>query len=166
MGVATGLMGGRSGQMAEGMHFSVVCAEDLPLLDKATDTPGADFGIDQATLYRRACAEWPRGAVPAAFYGVKASASPVLLLSGGLDPATPPRHGDRVAKLLGANALHVVVPNAGHGVMSLGCMRDVIYRFVDAADDGDALAVDVACVKSIPRPLAFVPIDVAAGASK
>jgi pimeloyl-ACP methyl ester carboxylesterase len=161
------LMSSRKGaQLAVGMHFSVVCAEDLPLLGKATDAPGTDFGVDQATLYRRACAEWPRGAVPSAFYGVTASASPVLLLSGGLDPATPPRHGERVAKLLGANALHVVVPNAGHGVMSLGCMRDVIYRFVDAADAKDALAVDATCVKSIPRPPAFVPVDVAAGASK
>ena len=161
------LMSSRKGaQLSVGMHFSVVCAEDLPLLAKASDAPGPDFGVDQATLYRRACAEWPRGAVPAAFYGVPASASPVLLLSGGLDPATPPRHGERVAKLLGANALHVVVPNAGHGVMSLGCMRDVIYRFVDATDDKDALAVDATCVKSIPRPPAFVPIDVAAGASK
>ena len=145
---------------------SVVCAEDLPLLDKATDTPGTDFGINQATLYRRACADWPRGAVPDSFYSVPASATPVLLLSGGLDPATPPRHGERVAKLLGANALHAVVPNAGHGVMQLGCMRDVIYRFVDAADDTAALAVDAACVKSIPRPPAFVPIDVAEGAPK
>jgi pimeloyl-ACP methyl ester carboxylesterase len=161
------LMAPRKGaQLAVGMHFSVVCAEDLPLLDKSGDKPGADFGVDQATLYRRACADWPRGAVPAAFYGVTPSASPALLLSGGLDPATPPRHGERVAKLLGANALHVVVPNAGHGVMSLGCMRDVIYRFVDAADDKDALAVDAACVKSIPRPPAFVPIDVVGSTSK
>ena len=161
------LMSSRKGaQLAIGMHFSVVCAEDLPLLDKAADKPGADFGVDQATLYRRACAEWPRGAVPPAFYGVSVGASPTLVLSGGLDPATPPRHGERVAKLLGANALHVVVPNAGHGVMSLGCMRDVIYRFVDAADDKNALALDATCVKSIPRPLAFVPINAAAGAQK
>jgi pimeloyl-ACP methyl ester carboxylesterase len=153
-------------QLSVGMHFSVVCAEDLPLLDKASDAPGANFGVDQATLYRRACARWPRGAVPGGFYGVPASATPVLLLSGGLDPATPPRHGERVAMLLGANALHVVVPNAGHGVMQLGCMRDVIYRFVDAPDDQGALGVDAACVKSIPRPPMFVPVGVEPGASK
>ena len=161
------LMSSRKGaQLAIGMHFSVVCAEDLPLLAKAGDPPGADFGADQATLYKRACADWPRGAVPAAFYGVPTAATPVLLLSGGLDPATPPRHGDDVAKRLGPNALHVVVPNAGHGVMSLGCMRDVIYRFIDAGDDKDALAVDAACVKGIPRPLAFLPIGTDAGSAK
>ena len=43
----------------------------------------------------------PRGVVPAAFYSVPTSATPVLLLSGGLDPATPPRHGERVARAIG-----------------------------------------------------------------
>jgi hypothetical protein len=31
-------------KMAEGMHFSVVCAEDLPRLPGSSDRPGADFG--------------------------------------------------------------------------------------------------------------------------
>jgi len=79
----------------------------------------------------------------------------VLLLSGGLDPVTPPRHGDRVAQALGAKARHVVVPNAGHGVMGLGCLRDVLYRFVDAATDEAALNVDAVCVNGVPRPPMF-----------
>ena len=83
--------------------------------------------------YERLCAAWPRGAVPAAFYSHAASPSPVLVLSGGIDPATPPRHGERVAHALGPLARHVVVANAGHGVLGIGCMRDVVYRFVDAA---------------------------------
>jgi fermentation-respiration switch protein FrsA (DUF1100 family) len=85
----------------------------------------------------------------------------VLVLSGGLDPATPPRHGERVAKALGPKALHVVVPNAGHGVMGLGCMRDVLYRFVDADTEADALKVDAGCALAIPRPPAFQPVTAA-----
>jgi hypothetical protein len=77
------------------------------------------------------------------------------VLSGGLDPATPPRHGERVARALGARARHVVVANAGHGVMAIGCMRDVLYRFVDAAGDDAALKVDAGCVAGIPRPPMF-----------
>jgi pimeloyl-ACP methyl ester carboxylesterase len=145
---------------AMGMHFSVVCAEDVPRLAQAAEPPGADFQADIATLYQRVCAEWPRGEVPAAFYSLPPSASPLLLLSGGLDPATPPRHAERAARSLGRNALHVVAPHAGHGVMSLPCMRDVMFRFIDAADDAQALAVDAACVKSIPRPPAFEPLQV------
>jgi len=144
--------------LATGMHFSVVCAEDYPRLAQSIDKPGLDFGSDFARLYERVCADWPRGELPAAFYKIAAARSAVLLMSGGLDPVTPPRHANRTAQALGANTLHVVVPNAGHGVMSVGCMRDVMFRFIDAADDSAALAVDAACAKSIPRPPAFRPL--------
>ena len=158
-------VGRRAGaQFASGMHFSVVCAEDVPLMSKSLDLPGADFGRDGAHVYERVCADWPRGSVPADFYRIAPSQSPALLLSGGLDPATPPRHGERVARALGPAAQHVVVPNAGHGVMGIGCMRDVIFRFIDAEDDHAASAVDASCVKTIPRAPAFHPIPPGAAA--
>jgi pimeloyl-ACP methyl ester carboxylesterase len=161
------LLGSRRGlQLAIGMHFSVVCAEDMPLVAKATDAPGADFGNAQARVYQRACADWPRGAVPDAFYRIPPSRTPVLLLSGGLDPATPPRHGARVAAALGPAAQHVIVPNAGHSVLGVGCARDVLFRFIDAAEDAAATAVDAGCLKAIPRPGVFHPIDLDAGRAK
>ena len=153
-------------KLAMGMHFSVVCAEDVPRLADSADRPGADFGTEFAAMYRRMCSAWPRGAVPEAFYNVGPSRAPVLLLSGGVDPATPPRHGERVARALGPAAQHVVVPNAGHGVMAIGCTRDIVYRFIDAADDEDATSVDASCVKAIPRPPAFAPITLPAEATK
>ena len=156
----------KGAKLAMGMHFSVVCAEDVPRLADSADKPGPDFGIEFAAMYRRMCSAWPRGDVPAAFYGVGPSRAPVLLLSGGLDPATPPRHGERVARALGPMAQHVVVPNAGHGVMAIGCMRDVVYQFIDASDDKDAMAVDASCVKAIPRPPSFAPIALPSGAAK
>jgi hypothetical protein len=151
-------------KLATGMHFSVICAEDMPLLDHASDRAGADFGDSFAELYRKACTDWPRGAVPQAFYAVPPTAAPVLVLSGGVDPVTPPRHGERVARLLGPMARHAVVPQAGHGVLALGCMRDVLFRFVDAEDDAQALQIDAGCARAIPRPPAFSPPDPAAGA--
>jgi len=89
----------------------------------------------------------------------------VLLLSGGLDPATPPRHAARVATALGPKALAVVVPNAGHGVMGLGCMREVIFRFIDAVDDAGVAAVEAGCATRIPRPPAFRPVAAASTAA-
>lgn len=153
--LASGVGGGRRGAIASGMHFSVVCAEDLARAP--ADAPGADFGSGFLDLYRRVCADWPRGAVPAGFYSVPAAPAPVLLLSGALDPATPPRHGARVAQALGPRARHVVVPNAGHGVTALGCVRDLVFRFVDAGAEADALALDTTCAAALPRPPAFVP---------
>lgn len=158
-----GLLGARKGMgLAMGMHFSVVCAEDVPRMAQAGDPPGADFGRTLGALYERVCATWPRGAVPDAFYRLPPSATPVLLLSGGLDPITPPRHADRVARALGAQARSVVVPNAGHGVMGVGCARDLIQRFIDAADDAAALALDTTCLVAVPRPPAFVPLQTGA----
>jgi pimeloyl-ACP methyl ester carboxylesterase len=146
---------------AMGMHFSVVCAEDVPRLGRggSLDGAGVDFGDGQARLYQQVCAGWPRGEVPEAFYALPTSATPVLLLSGGLDPATPPRHGDRVAQALGPQARHVVVDNAGHGVMAMGCMPEVLFRFIDAVDPASALGVNAACAKGIPRPPAFRPVS-------
>jgi len=165
IGLGSLLTARRSTQPAMGMHFSVVCAEDLPRLAASADRPGTDFGVDTARLYEKVCADWPRGAVPAAFYDVAPGRTPVLLLSGGLDPATPPRHGTRVAAALGAQARHVIVPNAGHGVLGIGCARDVMFRFIDAADGAAALAVDAGCLAAIPRPPAFEPVA-SAGAAR
>ncbi len=159
LGLASALGGGsRAMRIAEGMHFSVVCAEDLPRLAQAADAPGADFGNGFAAQYRRICERWPRGAVPAAFYSLPPAPAATLVLSGGADPVTPPRHGERVAKALGAKARHVVVPQAGHGVMALPCVRDVLFRFIDAETDDAALQIDADCARQIPRPPAFVPL--------
>jgi pimeloyl-ACP methyl ester carboxylesterase len=158
-GLASALsVGGGGPALAQGMHFSVVCAEDVPRMAEPRDAPGTDFGSGLADLYRSICADWPRGAVPAAFYRLPPAPAATLLLSGGLDPATPPRHGERTALALGAKARHVVVPNAGHGVLALPCLRDVLFRFIDAETDAQALQVDTGCAQAAPRPTVFLPV--------
>ncbi|OYT98378.1 MAG: cysteine protease [Burkholderiales bacterium PBB1] len=167
LGLAEALASRRGGTVAMGMHLSVLCAEDGPRLERDLPTGSSGAGgastpapfIDLAgQLYRRACAFWPRGSVPEAFYVVPPAASATLLLSGGLDPATPPRHADRVARALGAQARQVTVANAGHGLMGIGCVRDLMFRFIDAADDAHALGIDATCVAQVPRPPAFEPM--------
>jgi pimeloyl-ACP methyl ester carboxylesterase len=159
LGLSMAMQVGRAAALAEGQHFSVVCAEDMPRLPRNGDMPGRDFGDTFARAYQQICADWPRGAVPPDFYGLSVSRTPVLLLSGGADPATPPRHAARVAAALGPQARHVQVPQAGHGVMSLACMRDAIYRFIDAEADADALKVEADCAAALPRPPAHLPVS-------
>jgi len=158
-GLAGQLGGGsRAMRIFEGMHFSVVCAEDAPRIAGSTESPSPDFGTLDRDLYTRVCGAWPRGEVPAAFYSIPPAKSPVLITSGGSDPATPERHGQRVKAALGDQARHVVVPSAGHGVaLTLPCMRDVLFRFIDAPRDNDALQTDTGCAKDVPRPPAFLP---------
>ncbi len=172
--LAGALGGGKTGVLASGLHFSVVCAEDMgpqaPLPVAPVAAPAATssaraalpaastvFGASLASLYQQVCADWPRGEVPAAFYTLPRAATPTWLLSGGLDPVTPPRHGERVARALGPLARHIVVANVGHGVAGLACMREAISRFITTDDDAAALAVDASCADAMPRALAFMP---------
>jgi pimeloyl-ACP methyl ester carboxylesterase len=162
-GLTTAFGSGPSMRLAMGMHFSVVCAEDVPRMGQASDAPGADFGRVDADMYAQVCKAWPRGDVPADFYKLPPAPSPVLVMSGGADPATPPRHGERVARALSAGhperVQHLQVPEAGHGVMAVGCVRDVLFRFIDAKTDAAALPQDAACATRIPRPVAFQPVQ-------
>ena len=81
------------------------------------------------TLYLLAqCEVWPRGRRPADFNAPVQSDRPVLLLSGQLDPVTPPRHGEAIARAL-PNVRHFVAPHLGHGVSGQGCAPDLIGRF-------------------------------------
>jgi pimeloyl-ACP methyl ester carboxylesterase len=142
---------------AAGMHFAVVCAEDLPraTADERARAAGTRFGDAFLDVYEQACRSVPTRAVPAGFYEVGASAAPVLVLSGGLDPATPPRHGARIAEKLG-NARHIVSPYLGHIVSAHGCAPQQIARFIRDAGFG---AVDADCLTRLPAPTFFEPIE-------
>ncbi len=146
--------GERPTDFSEGQHYSVICAEDVPRMAPASG-PASEEGA--GGLYRAVCAHWPRGDVPPAFYTIPPSPAPVLLLSGGIDPVTPPRHAERVAKALGAQARSVVVANSGHNVTGIACMRDAVFHYLNAATDAEAQAVDMGCAAKLPRPLAFQP---------
>jgi pimeloyl-ACP methyl ester carboxylesterase len=158
---------GGGGGIATGQHFSVICAEDLrPGAAPASSAAAPSLFDGQGALYRRVCADWPRGAVDAAFFTLPAAPSPTWLLSGTLDPVTPPRHGARVASALGAQARHLVVPNVGHGVLAQACLREAVARFITTADDTQALAQPADCAANLPRPPAFVPPGADQGASR
>ncbi len=156
-GLASALQDARSeASLAQGMHFSVICGEDM-VPRGASTTRATDFGEGVAPLYRQVCAAWPRVALPPGFDVLARSPVAVLLLSGGIDPATPPRHAQRVAQALGPMARHEVVANAGHGLLALPCLRDEVFRFIDADTDAEALRIDTGCARAIPRPLLFEP---------
>lgn len=164
VGLASALSGPGRPALYSGMHFSVVCSEDLPRLSLAPEPDGAQFGQAFARVYQQVCADWPRGTIAPAFYGTPAAPSATWLLSGGDDPATPPRHAARIARALGPKARHTVVPHGGHGVMTLPCLRDAVQRFIDAPSDDDALGVKDDCAAAVPRPRVFVPLAAASDA--
>ena len=133
--LSAAVAGGINENFAAGMHFAVVCAEDMPRVDagQRAKIAATRFGNAFLDVYERACKGVPSRPVPPGFYEIPASRTPVLVLSGGLDPATPPRHGARVAEQLG-NARHIVAPYLGHIVSTSGCAPTQMARFIrDAA---------------------------------
>lgn len=145
-----------SENLALGMHLSVICAEDVPRIT-AQDLAAADhafFGRALVDDYIAACRIWPRGRVPADYYDPVRSDVQALLLSGGIDPATPPHHAAQVAATL-PNARHFIAPQVGHGVSERGCAPRLIEAFVRK---GSARALDGKCLEHIPRPLFVLPL--------
>jgi pimeloyl-ACP methyl ester carboxylesterase len=140
--------------VADGAYLSVTCAEDVPFIDLAEAaklTANNPFGNYRVFQQTRACSMWPRGEIPSDFLEPVRSNAPVLIFSGNMDPVTPPKYGEEVARHL-PNSRHVIIPEAAHEVDGLthpGCIDRIAIEFLDK---GDAKNIDVSCVERMARP--------------
>lgn len=137
---------GGDASMAMLLHFAVVCAEDVPRM-----TPEL-LKSDDAVLTRPLAEKIPALCksmnVPAvALAPPSRIEAPALLLSGALDPVTPPHRAASAARHM-ARAQQLVVANAGHGVSQLGCAPRLLREFLDRPQD----KLDAACLAEIPAP--------------
>jgi pimeloyl-ACP methyl ester carboxylesterase len=146
--------------IADGMYLSVTCAEDVPFIDQEeaakanTGNPFGNYRVEQQT---RACGLWPRGQIPAGYLDPVRSDAPTLIISGQVDPVTPPDRGDEVASHL-PNARHIVMAQGAHGLDGLKnveCLDKVMLEFLAK---GNAKDLDTACVESV-RAAGFVVDD-------
>jgi pimeloyl-ACP methyl ester carboxylesterase len=140
-------------QIAEGMHFAVVCSEDAPRWDQEHVTEEALAKTYMGTAFmsgmRAVCAEWPRGPVDADFGKPLQSDVQTLVLSGTDDPVTPRRYADQIMKGL-SHGKHLVAAGQGHGQLATGCIPRLTAEFIAA---GTADGLDEACVRNIgPTP--------------
>jgi pimeloyl-ACP methyl ester carboxylesterase len=136
-----------------GMGYSVLCAEDFPFfsLDEAAKENAGSYLEDQTAVeLSNICQTWPHTQVPPEFKTPVQSDVPVLLLSGEVDPVTPPENGDLASRTL-PNSLHLVAPGQGHNVILRGCIPRIAADFIDA---GSVQGLDTACVQDI-QPLPF-----------
>lgn len=142
------------GALAWGQNLSVTCAEDIPFV-----SPGAARAAIAGTYLRgyridqqiAACAAWPRAEVEPDFHRPLVSDIPTLLLSGRLDPVTPPRWAETVVPHL-SRGRHLVLADGHHGAGGLSnpeCWDRMIARFFDA---GAAEGLDVSCLDTMESP--------------
>lgn len=140
-------------QIANGMHFAVVCSEDAPRWNER-DIPQAEvaktyIGESFMTSMRTICEQWPRGPVDEDFSKPLSSATPTLVLSGGNDPVTPARYGEQIVAGL-SKSKHLVLDGQGHGQIAVGCMPRLVAEFIAA---GDVTQVHDTCIHSVaPAP--------------
>jgi pimeloyl-ACP methyl ester carboxylesterase len=155
--LALGSMGDGAAEpnMSVGMQLSVICAEDAPRVtaeEAEKESAGTIFGAYVMRNQRQACEFWPRGHVDPAYYDPIKSSIPTLVLSGQLDPVTPPVWGEQVAAHLTASR-HVVIPGTGHTAGSTGCGVRIIRAFIDR---GTTDGLDTTCAAAVHRPPFFV----------
>lgn len=144
-----------AGTIAQGMFLSVTCSEDFARYSQDEAAAAAEGTFLGTTVYESRwgpCEFWPRNEMPDAFYDPVQSDKPVLILSGDLDPVTPPSWGEQTAKTL-PNSRALVAPGVGHGVMPVGCAMRLIEEFLESED---AASLDAECLQKLERPSFFV----------
>jgi pimeloyl-ACP methyl ester carboxylesterase len=131
-------------------RFAVMCAEDM--LGRAAPTVARFQSLSD--LFYGFCKTFPHGKVEPEFFEATRSDIPTLLLSGSLDPVTPPAAGSLASKTL-SQSKHIIVNGMGHIVSPHTCIRRVMNKFIEA---GSINAATDSCEAdlNLPRPHFYV----------
>ena len=133
-----------------GLLFNIVCNEDIPRVSEQMRQADADNNFDGNTSHLAwdvVCPLFPSYRPSQEFYQSVTANVPTLILSGDLDPVTPPSNGDYSAKTL-PNSHHIVVKNASHTVAMSTCASDIINEFLTSRDPK---ALDESCLDDVPE---------------
>ncbi|RUO80359.1 alpha/beta hydrolase [Idiomarina tyrosinivorans] len=135
-----------------GLTLSVVCSEDMPRATEqllAEDGDNTFIGSRTADAFIELCRYWPKFDAPAAWAEPVSSDKPVLLLSGELDPVTPPQWAAKAAETL-PNSIEVIAPYGGHTIAGHTCANQIVAQFVE---QGSGAKLDTQCLsKEKMRP--------------
>jgi pimeloyl-ACP methyl ester carboxylesterase len=147
-----GLMASTEGeqQVYTGLHFNIVCNEDAPKISEKMKATDADNNFDGATghfIFDNICPLFPQYRPSENFYQSVTANIPTLILSGNLDPVTPPSNGEYAAKTL-PNSHHIVAKNTAHIVATSTCANKIINEFLTIKDPK---ALDESCLEDIPE---------------
>ncbi len=141
------------GQIARGMQLAVICAEDIPFITEEEikrESAGTFYGETRVRAYAKACAQWPKGAVAPKFATPVKSDAPVLLVSGDIDPVTPPWIAEAAARYL-PKGRQVRIRYGSH--YSYDCAENLVAEFIER---GTTEGLDTSCLEQIRR-LPFNP---------
>lgn len=139
--------------IADAMHFSVICNEDWHFVSaEDVETTPPFFGLSSIKERDAVCQFWPKASLPDDYWSPIKSAVPALLLSGKHDPVTPAVWAEAVAQYL-TNAVHLVAPGGNHGISTEGCTSQIIAQFIERGSMADVKTDCVANIKPLPLVL-------------
>ena len=135
----------------EGMWASVKCTEEIAFTDHEAAVrlaEGTVMGRGRLDAEWEICEGWPRGEVPPDFHEPLHSDLPILLITGDLDVASPPRLGERAIRTL-PNGIFLRLANRSHlGSYLEPCTQEILRRFVES---GTKEGLDVSCAGRLER---------------
>ena len=139
-----------------GMLLCVTCAEDVVKITPemiAKETADTFLGDDRVRQQKAVCEFWPKSKLPENYNEPVRVNIPVLILSGTLDPVTPPRWGTITANDLPLG-LSVVVPGT-HGVNG-PCIQHIINQLLQS---GTTTGIDTSCTQNLKMWRFTLPDD-------
>jgi pimeloyl-ACP methyl ester carboxylesterase len=144
--------------LTSGVEASILCAEDADLLVARPEDEHTIMGNRPITQTQKLCQLWPHETRDANFHAPFVSALPTLVLAGELDPVTPPAYGTEVVSSL-SHARLLVAKGQGHSVIGVGCMPQLVKRFIDTLDPK---ALDASCLDRLGETPAYIGYNGAA----
>ena len=120
--------------LAEGMYYSVICAEDADYDPDQVDYSGirprlveGEKQNNQAFL--QVCQDWNVSQLGPAVDDPVASDIPTLVMNGRFDPITPETYGKLAAQTL-SHSFVFTFPNTGHGAIGDACADQIMDEFI------------------------------------
>jgi pimeloyl-ACP methyl ester carboxylesterase len=144
-----GARGGLAG-MYWGMAMSVACPEHVANIDPSAipaATRGTFLGDSEVRAQIAACEVWPGRSVQPSFFAPVRSNVQALLLTGALDPVTPPDEAAAVQRYL-PHSVNVIFPHVAH-TANTQCGMKLVSAFITAGDDR---GLDASCAAQEQRP--------------
>ena len=144
--------------IANGVYLSISCNEGTRRIDleeargmNASRLMG-NYRVEQEV---RACNLWPEAEMPSWYWDPVTATTPTLILSGRMDPITPPSYGEKVAATL-PNSTHLIIPHLAHlpeGLSDMDCFEETIRAFLD---NSSVDMFDTACLQNMMPPPFYV----------
>jgi pimeloyl-ACP methyl ester carboxylesterase len=126
------------------------CRDHPPGSKHRGGRPAGPAWATELVLPSEACDGWVD---PEVAPRVPVARPPTLVMSGAIDPVTPPAVGREAARLMGEGTHHLEFPATGHGVVSQSpCAAAIFMAFLD----DPSAPPDRSCLAQVP-PLKFAP---------